>query len=94
MQVRSNSQIAVGHQHPYDNMWSAARHIYKQHGVVGLWRGTSASMSRVTVGSAVQLSTFAQTKHFLHDQQVCAHEFFLYLCFHLFVFQFHLRLLQ
>lgn len=70
LQSRSNADIAVGHQHPYDNMRSAARHIYSKHGVVGLWRGASAAMSRVTIGSAVQLSTFSQTKQLLHDNQV------------------------
>ena len=36
--------------------------IYKTNGIFGLWRGVTGAMNRVTVGSAVQLSTFSTAK--------------------------------
>lgn len=44
--------------------------IYKEHGLLGLWRGSSAAVPRVSVGSAAQLSTFSSSKEFVVDLQV------------------------
>lgn len=44
--------------------------IYKEHGIVGLWRGSSAAVARVSVGSAAQLSTFSSAKELVVDMQV------------------------
>jgi len=44
--------------------------IYKQHGILGLWRGSSAAVPRVSVGSAAQLSTFSSSKELVVDLQV------------------------
>lgn len=49
---------------------SAFKSIYQQHGVVGLWRGVTGAVPRVTVGSAVQLSTFASAKDWVCELQV------------------------
>lgn len=51
-------------------MSHALRVIYREHGVVGLWRGSSAAVARVSVGSAAQLSTFSSSKEFVTDLQV------------------------
>lgn len=48
----------------------AFKSIYQQHGVVGLWRGVTGAVPRVTVGSAVQLSTFASAKDWVCERQV------------------------
>lgn len=44
--------------------------IYREHGIMGLWRGSSAAVARVSVGSAAQLSTFSTTKEMVIDLQV------------------------
>lgn len=44
--------------------------IHKEHGILGLWRGSSAAVPRVSVGSAAQLSTFSASKQFVSDVQV------------------------
>lgn len=44
--------------------------IYKEYGVMGLWRGSSAAVARVSVGSAAQLSTFSSSKEMVVDLQV------------------------
>lgn len=44
--------------------------IYREHGILGLWRGSSAAVPRVCVGSAAQLSTFSSSKEFVIDLQV------------------------
>ncbi|XP_012558578.2 solute carrier family 25 member 35 isoform X1 [Hydra vulgaris] len=64
LQSKSSSAIAVGTQHDITNLSSGIISIYREHGVRGLWRGASASMVRVTVGSATQLSAFSKSKDF------------------------------
>lgn len=44
--------------------------IYRNHGILGLWRGSSAAVPRVSVGSAAQLSTFSSSKELVIDLQV------------------------
>lgn len=44
--------------------------IYREHGILGLWRGSSAAVPRVSVGSAAQLSTFSSAKELVIDLQV------------------------
>ncbi|XP_075876602.1 solute carrier family 25 member 35 [Nelusetta ayraudi] len=70
LQSQSTSSIAVGHQYKHQGMSHALRVIYREHGVVGLWRGSSAAVARVSVGSAAQLSTFSSSKEFVTDLQV------------------------
>lgn len=53
-------------------MIHALRAIYREHGVAGLWRGSSAAVARVSVGSAAQLSTFSSSKEMVVDLQVRA----------------------
>lgn len=52
------------------NISSAFKSIYEQHGVVGLWRGVTGAVPRVAVGSAVQLATFASAKDWVCERQV------------------------
>ncbi|KAF6728871.1 Solute carrier family 25 member 35 [Oryzias melastigma] len=70
LQSQSTSSIAVGHQYQHQGMMHALSVIYRQHGIVGLWRGSSAAVPRVSVGSAAQLSTFSSSKELVMDLQV------------------------
>ena len=42
-------------------MMEAFSSIYKQHGIPGLWRGTSAMIPRIAVANAGQLLSFEKT---------------------------------
>ncbi|XP_032389893.1 solute carrier family 25 member 35 [Etheostoma spectabile] len=70
LQSQSNSSIAVGHQYKHKGMIHALAAIYKQHGILGLWRGSSAAVPRVSVGSSAQLSAFSSSKELVIDLQV------------------------
>ncbi|KAF5891140.1 solute carrier family 25 member 35 [Clarias magur] len=69
LQSQSMSSIAVGHQYKHQGMMHALSVIHREHGIMGLWRGASAAVPRVSVGSAAQLSTFSLTKEILTDLQ-------------------------
>ncbi|XP_069776245.1 solute carrier family 25 member 35 isoform X3 [Narcine bancroftii] len=69
LQAQSTANIAVGHQYRHQGMMDALINIYRQHGVMGLWRGSTSAVPRVMVGSAVQLSTFSKTKQVTRDLQ-------------------------
>ncbi|XP_028654190.1 solute carrier family 25 member 35 isoform X2 [Erpetoichthys calabaricus] len=70
LQSQSTASIAVGHQYQHQGMLHALVCIRKEHGILGLWRGASAAVPRVMVGSACQLSTFSAAKEFVSDLQV------------------------
>lgn len=70
LQSRSDSIIAVGHQHEHTSMSQGFREIYSKHGVFGLWRGSVASITRVSVGGSIQLTSFASIKTFLDKSGV------------------------
>ncbi|XP_069502303.1 solute carrier family 25 member 35-like [Ambystoma mexicanum] len=70
LQTQSASEIAVGHQHPHRGMVHAFCSIYKEHGLLGLWRGAGAAVPRVTVGSAAQLSCFSFSKEMVNNLKV------------------------
>ncbi|XP_002737995.1 solute carrier family 25 member 35-like [Saccoglossus kowalevskii] len=74
LQSQSNVEIAVGHQHTHNGMTSALRTIYKEHGVIGLWRGVSGAVPRVMVGSGAQLSTFSTIKDMVEKSKIFKHE--------------------
>lgn len=44
--------------------------IYRDFGIVGLWRGASGAVLRVSVGSAAQLSTFSLTKDIIERRNL------------------------
>ncbi|XP_076024911.1 solute carrier family 25 member 35 [Genypterus blacodes] len=70
LQSQTTASIAVGHQYKHQGMVHALSAIYRQHGILGLWRGSSAAVPRVAVGSAAQLSTFSSAKELVLDLQV------------------------
>lgn len=51
-------------------MLSALRTIYRQGGIFGLWRGSTASITRASLGSGTQLATFGPTKSFLREHNL------------------------
>ncbi|XP_041094154.1 solute carrier family 25 member 35 isoform X2 [Polyodon spathula] len=61
----------------YLGMVHALVRIKKQHGILGLWRGSSAAVPRVTVGSATQLYSFTAAKEFVRDLQIFPSESWL-----------------
>ncbi|XP_028840169.1 solute carrier family 25 member 35 [Denticeps clupeoides] len=72
LQSQSTSSIAVGHQYKHRDMFHALSAIHKEHGIMGLWRGSSAAVPRVSIGSAAQLSTFSASKELVEDLQLFA----------------------
>ncbi|KAG5844035.1 solute carrier family 25 member 35 [Anguilla anguilla] len=72
LQSQATSSIAVGHQYKHRGMFHAFAGIHREHGILGLWRGSSAAVPRVSVGSAAQLCTFSSSKELITDLQVFA----------------------
>jgi len=70
LQSQSQSSIAVGTQHNIKSIPDAVKLIYREHGITGLWRGYPASLARVSVGSAVQLSSFSKIKDIIVRKQI------------------------
>ncbi|XP_062993998.1 solute carrier family 25 member 35 isoform X2 [Elgaria multicarinata webbii] len=54
----------------YMGMLHALMMIHKEHGVLGLWRGSISSVPRVMVGSSTQLSTFSASKQFFSRLEI------------------------
>ncbi|XP_029103188.1 solute carrier family 25 member 35 [Scleropages formosus] len=77
LQSQSTSSIAVGHQYKHQGMRHALMAIHREHGILGLWRGSSAALPRVSIGSAAQLSTFSASKELISDLQVFAKDSWL-----------------
>ncbi|XP_034257492.1 solute carrier family 25 member 34 isoform X2 [Pantherophis guttatus] len=69
LQAQSAAAVAVGHQHNHKSISGAFEAIYKRQGLLGLWRGVSGAVPRVTVGSSVQLATFASAREWVARQQ-------------------------
>lgn len=55
----------VGHQHHYNGALQGLYTIARNEGLRGLYRGASAAMVRVGIGSGVQLSTYDACKSFI-----------------------------
>lgn len=70
MQSKAAKEIAVGHQHPHESMLHGLRSVFQSYGFTGLWRGVSAAIPRVMVGSATQLSSFTKSKEYLTKRQI------------------------
>ena len=65
LQTSSSAGIAVGHQHRHGSMVKAFTSLYKAGGVSGLWQGASASIPRISIGSAAQLLTYTRVTEML-----------------------------
>ncbi|KAF7496657.1 Solute carrier family 25 member 35 [Sarcoptes scabiei] len=65
LQSKSDSMIMVGHQHGYTSMTKGLKHIYRTDGILGLWRGSLASIIRISIGGSIQLTSFNSVKTYL-----------------------------
>ncbi|XP_022339486.2 solute carrier family 25 member 35-like [Crassostrea virginica] len=70
MQSKAAQEIAVGHQHPHESMFHGMKSVFHDHGFTGLWRGVSAAIPRVMVGSATQLSSFSTSKQYIAKSKI------------------------
>jgi len=64
MQAQSPT-VYLGHSYNYKNAREAVRQIVEKEGIRGMFRGAWTSAQRTAVGSAVQLSSYDQCKHFI-----------------------------
>lgn len=66
------SAVAVGHQHSYvsKGVLFSLQTIWRDGGLRGLWRGSSASMLRTGVGSSVQLPSYEFIKDILISEKL------------------------
>lgn len=74
LQSRAAASIAVGHQHHHEGTTHALKTIYKEQGLLGLWRGASGAVPRLAVGSSSQLGTFYVCREFLENHQLLTKE--------------------
>ena len=70
LQSKSNSHIAVGHQHSHSSMTQGFKTIFSEQGITGLWRGSSAAILRCAVGGSVQLTSFTTVKIYINKSGV------------------------
>ncbi|XP_021118514.1 pleckstrin homology domain-containing family M member 2 isoform X7 [Heterocephalus glaber] len=70
LQAQTVATMAVGHQHQHQSVLGALETIWRQQGLLGLWRGVGGAVPRVMVGSAAQLATFTSAKVWVQEQQV------------------------
>jgi len=73
LQTSSSQSIAVGHQHRHTGFISALQHVYQEGGVAGLWRGATASLPRICVGSAAQLVTYSYIEELVSQKTKLQH---------------------
>ncbi|XP_012877749.1 PREDICTED: solute carrier family 25 member 34 isoform X1 [Dipodomys ordii] len=69
LQAQSVATVVVGHQHQHQSVLGALETIWRQQGLMGLWRGVGGAVPRVMVGSAAQLATFASAKAWVQEKQ-------------------------
>ncbi|XP_065934327.1 solute carrier family 25 member 35 [Magallana gigas] len=65
LQSKAVQDIAVGYQHAHESMSHGLLSIYRTSGITGMWRGAHASVIKVMIGSAVQLTTFSFTRQYI-----------------------------
>ncbi|XP_061938363.1 solute carrier family 25 member 35 isoform X5 [Apis cerana] len=70
LQAQSAQSIAVGYQHNYLGTWYAFKTLWKEGGIVALYRGWYAGIPRIFIGSATQLTTFDLAADWLRSSQV------------------------
>ncbi|XP_006621605.1 solute carrier family 25 member 35-like isoform X2 [Apis dorsata] len=70
LQAQSAQSIAVGYQHNYLGTWYAFKSLWKEGGIVALYRGWYAGIPRIFIGSATQLTTFDLAADWLRSSQV------------------------
>lgn len=64
MQAVSSGSYTAKFQHRHTGVVAAFRNMYREGGVKGLYRGYTAHMARVAIGSSTQMASFAACKDF------------------------------
>ncbi|XP_067630696.1 solute carrier family 25 member 35-like [Eurosta solidaginis] len=80
LQSRAPEQVAVGYQHHYTGIFNALPQIYRQGGIAGLWRGSTAAIPRASIGSGAQIATFGKSKAILREYNLVIHPTLNSLC--------------
>ncbi|XP_053676397.1 solute carrier family 25 member 35-like [Anopheles nili] len=70
LQAVTAGSYTARYQHHHSGTWVAFGNIYRQSGIRGLFRGYPASVARLVVGSAAEMSTFSLCKKFLWRYEV------------------------
>ncbi|KNC78889.1 hypothetical protein SARC_08693, partial [Sphaeroforma arctica JP610] len=65
--AKTRMQAKSSGKYHYKHTLDCFRSIYTADGIRGLWRGVTASIPRVAVGSGIQLSTYDTTKAYVVD---------------------------
>ncbi len=55
----SSTTTAVGHQHQYEGLFQAIRHMIKHEGVQSLWKGSDLSAMRSFLGTGANLASYS-----------------------------------
>ena len=55
----SSSTTAVGHQHQYEGLVQAIRHMTKHEGIKSLWKGSDLSAMRSFLGTGANLASYS-----------------------------------
>ncbi|XP_076634934.1 solute carrier family 25 member 35 [Colletes latitarsis] len=71
LQSQSAQTIAVGYQHNHLGTWRAFKSLWKEGGIIALYRGWYANIPRVFIGSATQLTTFGLAADWLRSLHIC-----------------------
>eukprot|EP01062_Namystynia_karyoxenos_P066355 TRINITY_DN60307_c0_g1_i1.p1 TRINITY_DN60307_c0_g1~~TRINITY_DN60307_c0_g1_i1.p1 ORF type:complete len:359 (+),score=108.94 TRINITY_DN60307_c0_g1_i1:82-1077(+) len=58
----AGANAAVGYQHGYRGVADGLRRVAREEGVTGMWKGATASVTRLGAGSASQLTVYTQLK--------------------------------
>ena len=70
LQAKAADTIAVGTQHRHKGFIHAVQVTVAEHGFLGLWRGVTGALPRVTVGSAAQLSSFSKAREEITNRKI------------------------
>lgn len=70
MQSQAAKGLAVGYQHHYTGAFDAFRHVWREGGFFGLYRGWYANLPKTFLGSATQLTVFGLVTDFLRPFEV------------------------
>nr|XP_029725271.1 solute carrier family 25 member 35-like [Aedes albopictus] len=70
LQAFSKGKYTAKFQHKHDGVIAALRNMYREAGVKGLYRGYTAHLTRVSLGSSVQMTSFAMAKDFFVQYEI------------------------
>lgn len=70
MQAVSSGSYTAKFQHRHTGVVAAFRNMYREAGIKGLYRGYTANLARVAMGSSTQMASFAACKDFFLQYEV------------------------